>query len=138
MNLINFIPSPILHNKSPYKLLTGKLPNYSHLRIFGCLCFPLLKPYNTHKLEPKSQSWTSKLDNVLKILDFTPSKADTSLYIKHCSSYAVLLLAYVDNIIITGSHTLQVSTVIQDLHKFFSLKDLGELDFFLGVEIKRS
>lgn len=54
--LINRMPSVVLNNKTPYELLTGHLPNYSHLKVFGCLCFPYLKPYNNHKLEPKSQS----------------------------------------------------------------------------------
>ncbi|RVX10653.1 Retrovirus-related Pol polyprotein from transposon TNT 1-94 [Vitis vinifera] len=27
-----------------------KLPNYHHLRVFGCLCFPSLRPYTQHKL----------------------------------------------------------------------------------------
>ena len=29
-------------------------PNYLKLRTFGCLCLPWLKPYHTHKLQPKS------------------------------------------------------------------------------------
>ena len=27
----------------------------SHLRTFGCTCFPLLKPYNSHKLQPHTK-----------------------------------------------------------------------------------
>ena len=29
-------------------------PNYTNLRIFGCLCYPWLKPYTSHKLDQKS------------------------------------------------------------------------------------
>lgn len=31
-------------------------PNLTHLRTFGCICFPLLRPYNAHKLLPHTTS----------------------------------------------------------------------------------
>ena len=53
--LINRMPSAILHNKSPYELLFEAIPPISHLCIFGCAHFPLLRPYLFHKLQPKTQ-----------------------------------------------------------------------------------
>ena len=35
---------------SPYFKLFQKEPDYSNLRIFGCACYPLLRPYASHKL----------------------------------------------------------------------------------------
>jgi histone deacetylase 1/2 len=46
----------ILQLKSPYLLLYGSIPILTHLKVFGCACFPLLKPYNTHKLQPKTST----------------------------------------------------------------------------------
>jgi histone deacetylase 1/2 len=54
--LINRMPCQILELKSPYFLLYGSPPIINHLRIFGCACFPLLKPYNTNKLQPKTST----------------------------------------------------------------------------------
>ena len=31
-------------------------PSYAKLRVFGCLCYPWVKPYNSHKLEPRSKA----------------------------------------------------------------------------------
>ena len=52
--LINRQPTPLLKHKSPFEVLFGQRPNYLKLRKFGCLCYPLTRPYNTHKLQPKS------------------------------------------------------------------------------------
>jgi hypothetical protein len=39
---------------SPWEQLHNVKPNFSYLKTFGCKCFPLLSPYNTHKLQPKT------------------------------------------------------------------------------------
>ena len=35
-------------------MLFHSLPSLTTLKTFGCACFPLLKPYTAHKLQPKS------------------------------------------------------------------------------------
>ncbi|CAA7054824.1 unnamed protein product [Microthlaspi erraticum] len=52
--LINRLPTPVIDNNSPFQKLFATSPNYSKLRVFGCLCFPWIKPYNSHKLEDRS------------------------------------------------------------------------------------
>lgn len=37
--LINRIPTKFLHGKSSYQILFDKVPDYSSLKIFGCLCY---------------------------------------------------------------------------------------------------
>ena len=38
--LINRMPTPTLHLSSPYENIFETTPNYSKLKIFGCLCYP--------------------------------------------------------------------------------------------------
>ena len=52
--LINLLPAKLLNFQSPLQVLFHKIPNYHHLRVFGCLCFPSLRPYNHHKLSYRS------------------------------------------------------------------------------------
>ena len=53
-HLINKLPTPLLNMSSPWEQLHNVKPNLSYLKTFGCKCFPLLSPYNTHKLQPKT------------------------------------------------------------------------------------
>jgi hypothetical protein len=50
--LINRLSS---HNNIPFKMLFDKSPDYALLKVLGCLCFPLTRPYNNHKLELRSK-----------------------------------------------------------------------------------
>ena len=53
--LINLLPTATLHSYSPYYLLYHSQPDLTQLRIFGCACYPLLRPYTSHKLEPRTK-----------------------------------------------------------------------------------
>jgi len=48
--LINRVPSKTISNTTPLERLFHQKPDYSFLRVFGCACWPHLRPYNTHKL----------------------------------------------------------------------------------------
>lgn len=52
---INRLPTPVLELQSPYEKLFGDKPNLDRLRVFGCSCYPWLRPYNRHKLDDRSQ-----------------------------------------------------------------------------------
>ena len=52
--LLNRRPCTSTQNSTPYELLYHKAPDYAHLRIFGCLCYPNLSATAPHKLAPRS------------------------------------------------------------------------------------
>ncbi|KAI0493313.1 hypothetical protein KFK09_027590 [Dendrobium nobile] len=49
------MPSRNTQSRSPYELLYKQTPDYKHLRIFGTLCYPWLKPHSSNKLSPVSK-----------------------------------------------------------------------------------
>jgi hypothetical protein len=47
------------------------------------------------------------------------------------------VLVYVDDIIVVSSSSEATSALLRDLEKDFALKDLGELHYFLGIEVTK-
>ena len=89
-------------------------------------------------LKQSPRAWYTKLSTSLLHLGFVTSKNDSSLFICHSSHWLLLVLVYVDDIIVTGSHSTQVTHLIQQLRHQFSLKDLSPLHYFLGLEVHRT
>jgi hypothetical protein len=53
--LINRMPTRVIDNTSPIERLFHKTLDYSSLKVFGCACWPHLRPYNKHKLSFRSK-----------------------------------------------------------------------------------
>ena len=53
--LINHLPTRVIDNKCPLERLFQTPPNYSLLKVFGCACWPHLRPYNKQKLSFRSK-----------------------------------------------------------------------------------
>ena len=47
----------------------------------------------------------------------------------------LVILVYVDDIIVTSSNSLLIEQLISSLNSCFALKDLGPLNFFLGIKV---
>lgn len=59
--------------------------------------------------------------------------SDTSFFILHHAT--LYLIVYVDDIIVTGPNPSHLQQCIQSLANRFSPEDLGDLSYFLGVEV---
>ncbi|XP_074318206.1 uncharacterized protein LOC141655000 [Silene latifolia] len=42
--LINLMPSPVIDNNTPFKLIFGTEPVYDNLRVYGCVCYATMPP----------------------------------------------------------------------------------------------
>jgi hypothetical protein len=71
-------------------------------------------------------------------LGYKTSQADPSLYVKSHGSSFTALLVYVDDIVLAGTSMEEIKSVKLFLDQQFKIKDLGQLRFFLGLEIARS
>jgi histone deacetylase 1/2 len=89
-------------------------------------------------LKQSPHAWYSQLSKKLVDLGFKPSKPDTSLFYYLKGGYIMFLLVYVDDIIVASSSQEATIALLKDLEKESALKDLGDLHYFLGIEVKRT
>ncbi|KAG8474090.1 hypothetical protein CXB51_033670 [Gossypium anomalum] len=64
--------------------------------------------------------------------------SDASLFFWATTDSTTYVLVYVDDIIVNGSTSVSVNAFIQQLHNNFSLKDIGDLHYFLGIEVTQT
>lgn len=88
-------------------------------------------------LKQAPQAWYTALHDHLQKMGFIKSESDTSLFILKNLAATVYVLVYVDDVLIIGSHPSLNKQVIDSLGSRFSLKALGNLNYFLGVEAKK-
>jgi len=88
-------------------------------------------------LKQAARAWWTELDQSLKALGFTCLYADAGIFVsKHTDSTLVIMLAYVDNIIVTGPNTAQVQKKKQLFMERWECRDLGKCTEFLRMQIK--
>ncbi|XP_019434964.1 PREDICTED: uncharacterized protein LOC109341489 [Lupinus angustifolius] len=87
-------------------------------------------------LKQAPRQWFERLKGFLVKLGFQVSKYDNSLFIHTSTTYKLYVLVYVDDIIVTGSSCLHIQNLIKELSSTFALKQLGPLDYFLGIQVK--
>ena len=90
-------------------------------------------------LKQSHRAWFSQFNDVVLSIGFIRCHSDHTCFIRrHSQGQCIIISVYVDDIIITGSHTSGIAKVKKDLGLSFDIKDLGPLRYFLGIEVARS
>ena len=87
-------------------------------------------------LKQAPRAWFEKFRNTLLDFHFHQSNFDSSLFLHNTDVGIVILLVYVDDIVITGSDLDLIRKLQHHLHTTFRMKDLGMLQYFLGLEVQ--
>lgn len=91
-----------------------------------------------YRLKQVPRAWYERLHSVLLEFGFKASRCDPSLFTYTQGGSLLYVLVYVNDIIIIGSSSSLITSLIQRLNVKFALKELGELDYFLGIEVKKT
>jgi hypothetical protein len=86
-------------------------------------------------LKQAPRVWYSTLRASLLQIGFQISTVDSSLFIFHHDSLICYVLVYIDDLVITGSDNQFIGHVVNTFGARFSVKDMGLLHYFLGVEV---
>ena len=69
---------------------------------------------------------------------YRQSNSDHTLFLKRQDDHITCLIIYVDDMIITENDKEETQTLKEQLSRELEMKDLGQLKYFLGIEILRS
>ncbi|KAL2225518.1 UNVERIFIED_CONTAM: Retrovirus-related Pol polyprotein from transposon RE1 [Sesamum indicum] len=89
-------------------------------------------------LKQASRQWNSEFTERIKGLGFTQSKYDYYLFTKGNNNNFIALLIYVDDVLIAAATKSLIEEVKRYLDNLFTIKDHGEAQYFLGLELFRS
>src|ERR1041384_1393635 len=88
-------------------------------------------------LKQASRSWNTHFDEVVKSFGFIKNEEESCVYKKVSGSARVFLVLYVDDILLIGNDKKFLNEVKESLKNSFSMKDMGEAAYVLGIQIYR-
>ena len=91
--------------------------------------------HSLYGLKQAPRCWNSVLDKSLKEMGFEQSPSDPCVYISSGEADSLIICVYVNDIVICGNDGSCIAEVKKSFSKKFKVKDLGELKYFLGVNV---
>ncbi|RVX01687.1 Retrovirus-related Pol polyprotein from transposon RE1 [Vitis vinifera] len=86
-------------------------------------------------LRQAPRAWYSRIDTHLLTLGFHKSLSEFTLYIKKIEEDILIVSLYVDDLLVTGSNAGFVNKFKAEMEQVFEMTDLGEMSYFLGMEV---
>lgn len=89
-------------------------------------------------LKQSPRAWFGRFTKSMKNFGYKQSNSDHTLFIRHSQGKITALIIYVDDMIVTGNDYDSISRLQKYLASEFEMKKLGDLKYFLGIEVARS
>ena len=123
---LNGIINEEVYVEQPPSFESFKFPNH---------VFKLKKALYGLKQAPRA--WYARLKKFLLENGFSKGKVDTTLFIKSIDKDMILVQIYVDDIIFGATKSTLCEDFSKVMHKEFEMSMMGELNFFLGLQVKQ-
>ena len=88
-------------------------------------------------LKSSGKRWHDRLQNVLRDLGFTPSKAEEDIWMKDMGDHYDYIAVYVDDLLIASKNPKAIIEALESDPINFKLKGTGPLSFHLGCDYFR-
>jgi hypothetical protein len=89
-------------------------------------------------LKQAPRSWYGRLRGFLFERGFKMGKVDQTFFLLRQGRDILIVQVYVDDIVFGGSSNSLVARFAEDMSREFEMSMMGELQFFLGLQIKKS
>ncbi|KAK8619616.1 hypothetical protein V6N13_135898 [Hibiscus sabdariffa] len=90
-----------------------------------------------YELKQASRSWNLRFNEAIQEFGFIRNEDEPCVYKKFSGSIVSFLILYVDDILIIGNDIPTLQSIKTWLSSCFSMKDLGEAAYILGVKVYR-
>jgi hypothetical protein len=129
------VKNVFLHEDLQEEMYMEQPPGYVDQTCLNLVC-RLKKALYGLKQAPRA--WLDKIGQYLVTSGFETSNANFSLYVKKTNHGTIVIVIYVDDLIITRDSDANIFDLKKLLKQKFEMKDLGELRYFLGIEVIQS
>ena len=89
-------------------------------------------------LRQAPRAWFTRFATFVTKLGFKATWSDSSLFVLCRGADMAYLLLYVNDMVLTASSSTLLQRVVTDLLSEFTVKDMGDLRFFLGTDVQRT
>nr|GFA73257.1 putative ribonuclease H-like domain-containing protein [Tanacetum cinerariifolium]GFA91440.1 putative ribonuclease H-like domain-containing protein [Tanacetum cinerariifolium] len=86
-------------------------------------------------LKQSPRAWFGRFTLAMKKYGYKQSNSYHTLFLRHRGDRVTCLIIYVDDMIITGNDESKIKKLKEGLCAEFKMKDLGNLSYFLGIEV---
>jgi hypothetical protein len=89
-------------------------------------------------LKQAPRAWYSRIDEHLLKHDFKKILSESTLYIRNSNSDYIVVSLYVDDLFVTGNNPRMINQFKAEMMKVFEMTNLGEMSYFLGMEVQQN
>lgn len=100
------------------------------------------KVYRLYKalygLKQTPRAWNSKINSYFIQNGFNRSMSESSLYVNNLGRDFLVVCLYVDDLLYFGTSKSMVEEFKKKMMRDFEMSDLGQMKYFLGIQVKQS
>jgi hypothetical protein len=129
------VSNAFLHGNIKERVLCQQPTGFADLHQPEAVC---LLSRSLYGLRQPPRAWFTRFAEHAVSLGFRQSRSDSSLFVYGNGDHMAYLLLYINDIILSASTPALLHHLISSLQSEFTLKDMGPVHYFLGVDVRRT
>ncbi|SGY91350.1 BQ5605_C038g11660 [Microbotryum silenes-dioicae] len=121
--------------------LHGKLNTPLYIRVPDGIYMPgkvLQLHRSLYGLRQAGRIWNDKIDSALSALGYVATESDHCVYVRTTGDVRHYIALYVDDLLMISPSFPEIERTLQGLEQRYGVKRLGEAEYVLGIQIRRS
>ncbi|SGZ27979.1 BQ5605_C026g10235 [Microbotryum silenes-dioicae] len=89
-------------------------------------------------LKQAGRIWNDEIDSTLRSVGYKPTVSDLCVYTRRHGNDWHYIALYVDDLLLIGPSDDEIERVLSTLEDMYGIKRLGDAEYVLGIQLKRS